>query len=183
MPSQRLAHAPLDPIPFVRLAQHLARGQPHPRNLGRPALAPILRRKKPTHRRRLPLPLCRVCPLIVSMLAQAPACQRMRLLFFYLRGCFRPLPGWSRAGREGVHLRCRWRRCRRPLAPASTLRRLVAESRAHRDALPANGAAPAQHSCACLGLHAGTKTVRLHPFPAIWLKCALWHRNALLFLY
>jgi hypothetical protein len=25
--------------------------------------------------------------------------------------------------------------------------------------------------------------VRLHPFPAIWLKCALWHRNALLFLY
>jgi hypothetical protein len=24
--------------------------------------------------------------------------------------------------------------------------------------------------------------VRLHPFPAIWLKCALWHRNALLSL-
>jgi hypothetical protein len=60
-------------------------------------------------------------------------------------------------------------------------RLLVAEARAHRHALAANRAATAQHCCPALGLHARAETVRLHPFPAIWLKCALWHRNALLF--
>ena len=59
---------------------------------------------------------------------------------------------------------------------------LVAVSRAHRHALAADRAASAQHSCPALGLHSRPKTVCLHSFPAIWLKCALWHRNALLFL-
>jgi hypothetical protein len=60
-------------------------------------------------------------------------------------------------------------------------RDLVAEAGAHRNSLAANGAAAAQHGCAALGLHTRTETMRLDAFPAIGLKCALRHRNALLF--
>ena len=60
--------------------------------------------------------------------------------------------------------------------------RLVAEASADSDTLAADGAAAAEHGGAALGLHAGTKAVGLHTLAAIGLKCALGHRNALLFL-
>ena len=43
-------------------------------------------------------------------------------------------------------------------------------------------AAAAQHRGSALGLHAGAEAVRLRAAVAIGLKCALGHRNALLFL-
>ena len=59
--------------------------------------------------------------------------------------------------------------------------RLVAEAGADSDALAANGTASAQHGSAAFGLHPRAKTVGLHAFTAIGLKCALGHGNALLF--
>jgi len=58
---------------------------------------------------------------------------------------------------------------------------LVAEASADGHALAANGPATAQHGCAALGLHPRAETVGLHAFAAIGLKCALGHKNALLF--
>jgi hypothetical protein len=59
---------------------------------------------------------------------------------------------------------------------------LVAEAGAHCNALAADGAAAAQHGSAGLGLHARPESVSLHTVAAVGLKCALGHRNALLFL-
>ena len=53
--------------------------------------------------------------------------------------------------------------------------KLVAEASADSDTLAADGAAAAEHGCAALGLHAGTKAVGLHALAAIGLKCALGH--------
>jgi hypothetical protein len=58
---------------------------------------------------------------------------------------------------------------------------LVAEASADGYTLAANGAATAQYGSACLGLHTGAETVCFHAVAAIGLKCALGHRNALLF--
>ncbi len=58
---------------------------------------------------------------------------------------------------------------------------LVAEAGADRNALAADRAAAAEDGCAALGLHAGAESVGLHALLAIGLKCALWHKNALLF--
>jgi hypothetical protein len=58
---------------------------------------------------------------------------------------------------------------------------LVAESGADSHALAADGTATAQYGRTRLGLHAGTKAVGFHAFAAIGLKCALGHKNALLF--
>jgi hypothetical protein len=58
---------------------------------------------------------------------------------------------------------------------------LVAEACAHRYTLAANGATAAQYSCAALGLHPRAEAMRLHALAAIGLKCALGHKNALLF--
>jgi hypothetical protein len=58
---------------------------------------------------------------------------------------------------------------------------LVAEAGAYCNALAADGTAAAQHGSAGLGLHARPKSVRLHTVAAVGLKCALGHRNALLF--
>ena len=71
----------------------------------------------------------------------------------------------------------------RQLIPAQneTAGGLVAEAGADSHALAADGAAAAQHGCAALGLHPRAKTVSLHAFAAIGLKCALRHENALLF--
>jgi hypothetical protein len=60
-------------------------------------------------------------------------------------------------------------------------RELVAESGADSYALAADGTAAAQHGRTRLGLHASTKTVGFHALAAIGLKCALGHKNALLF--
>jgi hypothetical protein len=72
-------------------------------------------------------------------------------------------------------------RCGRFRLKQDGRRELVAETGAHGHALAADGAAAAQNGCAALGLHARAKTVRLHAFAAIRLKCALGHKNALLF--
>jgi len=58
---------------------------------------------------------------------------------------------------------------------------LVAETSADSDAFAPDGAAAIQYGCAGLGLHTRTETVCLHTVVAIGLKCALGHRNALLF--
>jgi len=58
----------------------------------------------------------------------------------------------------------------------------VAVACAHGDTLAAGGAAAAQHRGSALGLHAGAEAVGLRAAMAIGLKCALGHRNALLFL-
>ena len=58
---------------------------------------------------------------------------------------------------------------------------LVAESGAYSYTLATDGAAAAEDGCAALGLHAGAETVGFHALPAIGLKCALRHGNALLF--
>jgi hypothetical protein len=58
---------------------------------------------------------------------------------------------------------------------------LVAEAGADGHALAADGATAAQDGGAALGLHARAEPVRLHAFAAIGLKCALGHKNALLF--
>jgi hypothetical protein len=60
-------------------------------------------------------------------------------------------------------------------------RGLVAESRADGYTLAADGTAAAQHGSTGLGLHTRAETMSLHAFPAIGLKCALRHENALLF--
>jgi hypothetical protein len=60
-------------------------------------------------------------------------------------------------------------------------KRLVAVTGADGNTLAANRAAAAEYGCAGLGLHARAKSVRLHTVAAVGLKCALGHRNALLF--
>jgi hypothetical protein len=78
--------------------------------------------------------------------------------------------------------RCPSRAALRSL-PAQTKRQaLVAEACAHGNALAADGAAATQYGCAALGLHARAETMRLNALAAIGLKCALGHKNALLFL-
>jgi hypothetical protein len=61
--------------------------------------------------------------------------------------------------------------------------KLVAEAGAHGDALAASGTATIQNSGAALGLHARAKAVLLDSAMTVGLKCALGHRNALLFLW
>jgi hypothetical protein len=58
---------------------------------------------------------------------------------------------------------------------------LVAKAGTHGHTLTANSSTAAQNGRAALGLHTRAKTVRLHSFAAIGLKCALGHENALLF--
>jgi hypothetical protein len=58
---------------------------------------------------------------------------------------------------------------------------LVAETSADGNALAPYGAAAAEHGCAGLGLHACAETMCLHALTAVGLKCALGHKNALLF--
>jgi hypothetical protein len=59
---------------------------------------------------------------------------------------------------------------------------LVAEAGGYSDTFAADGTTAAQYGCAALGLHPRAESVRLHAFTAIGLKCALGHKNALLFL-
>jgi hypothetical protein len=58
---------------------------------------------------------------------------------------------------------------------------LVAEAGTHSHTFATDGATTAQNGCAALGLHARAESMRLYAFAAIGLKCALGHRNALLF--
>ena len=73
-------------------------------------------------------------------------------------------------------------RCGRFRLKQDGKRTLVAEAGTHSHTLAADGAAAAHYGCAALGLHARAESVRLHAFAAIRLKCALGHKNALLFL-
>jgi hypothetical protein len=58
---------------------------------------------------------------------------------------------------------------------------LVAEASADSHTLAADGAAAVEHGGAGLGLHASAETMGFHTLAAIGLKCALGHKNALLF--
>jgi len=69
-----LAHAALDAVAFVRFANDLAHGQPH----ARARHCRRLRGQEPGDGWRLPLAACRVSALIISMLAQTNAGERMR---------------------------------------------------------------------------------------------------------
>lgn len=55
-------------------------------------------------------------------------------------------------------------------------------SGADRNALAAVRATPAKHGRAAFGLHASAKAVFLGPAAAIRLKCALGHRERLLYV-
>src|SRR5207302_3408288 len=57
-------------------------------------------------------------------------------------------------------------------------RRLLAEPRLHRDALPPLGAAAGKHRAAALRPHAHAKSVRLGAAAAVGLKRALGHRDS-----
>jgi len=57
-------------------------------------------------------------------------------------------------------------------------RRLLAEPRLHRDALPPLGAPAGKHRAAALRPHAHAKSVRLGAAAAVGLKCALGHRDS-----
>jgi len=80
MPSKCLAHASLDAIPFVRLAQHFARRQPHAWPGNSLSFGDCLRRQKPAHRRRLPFAARGVSALIVGMLLEARASRCLMFL-------------------------------------------------------------------------------------------------------
>jgi len=72
MPPQSLAHAPLDAVAFMRLAQHLARRNPDARS-GRqccPGIRSSLSGQKPAHRCRLALAARGVGALIIGVLLQ-----------------------------------------------------------------------------------------------------------------
>jgi hypothetical protein len=66
-------------------------------------------------------------------------------------------------------------------AGESEFAKLVAEAGADGDALAALGTAAAEDGGSALGLHASSEAMGLHAAMAIGLKCALGHRNALLF--
>src|SRR5207253_5626278 len=57
-------------------------------------------------------------------------------------------------------------------------RRLLAEPRLHRDALPPLGAAAGKHRAAALRPHADAKYMRLGAVAAVGLKCGLGHRGS-----
>ena len=64
--AQDLAHAALDAVALMRLAQHFTGSETDPR----PGMqGPALRRQKPTHRSRLAFAACSISALIVGVLA------------------------------------------------------------------------------------------------------------------
>ena len=73
MTAQGLAHAPLDAVALMGLAQHFARGQAYARPSRQcgTRVSGLLARQKPAHRRRLPLAAAGVGALIIGMLLQA----------------------------------------------------------------------------------------------------------------
>jgi hypothetical protein len=140
-----------------------------------------LRCQKPAHRRRLLLAARRIRALIVRMLRKTRTRKRLRSRGRRPR-CSRS--GSNRVGR-GVHGKAG--RSSAELArnggvrPKIKRRGLVAEASADRNALAARRTATVQHCGAALGLHTRAKSVRLYTAMAVRLKCALGHRNALLF--
>jgi hypothetical protein len=93
------------------------------------------------------------------------------------------MPKYANAEERGRWTAFRPKRIGARSAPAQKTERqtLVAEAGAYGHTLTANGATAAQNGRAALSLHTRAKTVRLHSFAAIGLKCALGHENALLF--
>lgn len=73
MPAQGLSHAPLDAVAVMRLAQRLPRGDPNARAAG----ARSLRGKEPAHGCGLAPAAGRIGALVVGVLAQTCACQRL----------------------------------------------------------------------------------------------------------
>src|ERR1700674_1633195 len=54
---------------------------------------------------------------------------------------------------------------------------LLTEAGLHRDPLASLGAPPRDHRLAALGLHPGTKSVRLRAVTSVRLECALGHET------
>jgi len=78
---------------------------------------------------------------------------------------------------------CRFGRFARSGKPiGASWKKLVAEASADSDALAALGATSAEDGLAAFGLHACPKAVGRDSLAAVWLKCALRHWSALLFL-
>ena len=168
MPAQNLAHAALDAVALVRLAQHLAGGEPDARAGLR---ASVCGARNQLIEGGLAFAAGRIGALIVGVLAQTrcqPATARTL----------------QRLRREGLRLRlarkCSWQYRKaicgqmnggaRNLTPAETERReedLVAEAGADRDALAAGGTAAAQHGCAALVFMRARK-------PCVFTRCGGW---------